>query len=309
MSQSPYTNVTSLKSYLKVDSTDTSSDAFLTMIAPQVQSFVDSYTGRTFGWGDNGDNNFIDYSNTDSLGISSAVVVGAICTFTFFAATPYKTGQSINVTGFVPTAINGTWVITGVSTDETQVQINLGMTGVQSATIIGEVGPDVINYAFKQQQAYDGLVGHTFYLRDMDIRHIDALWVGSRNIYPPVLLDAQQYVWRDDGRVILGGAYFDTYNSSDYTGGDETTDFYGTIAAGFQTITVSYHYGYIGVPPEIALATNDIASALYRLRFAQGLKSEQAGDYRITYDDTLRKALEDCPDSLGILNRWRRVNL
>lgn len=309
MSQQAYTNLTSMKSYLKIASTDTSNDSFLTLIIPQVQAFIDSYTGRTFGWGDTGDNAQTDYSNTGNLGITSATISGTNCTFTFYAGTPFVTGQTVIVTGFVPTAINGTWVITAVSSDTTQVTVNLGITGVQNATIIGRVAEDVINYQVKIQDSYDGLVGHTFYLRNMDIRSVDALWIGSRNIYPPVLLNPNQYVWRDDGRVILGGAYFNTYNSADYTGADDTTDFYGTIAAGFQTITVTYHYGYVGVPLDISLAAEDIVSAMYRLRRSQGLQYEMAGDVRLAYDVNFRAALRECPDSLGTLQRYRRINL
>jgi hypothetical protein len=309
MSQTAYTTLTNLKNYLNIASTTTTYDALLTSLIPQVQAFVDRYTGRTFGWGDTGDSTQFDYSNTDNLGITSATISGTNCTFTFFAATPYVVGGSLIATKFVPTAINGTWVITAVSPDQTEVTVNLGIGGVQNATVIGEVAPDTINYQFRQQEAYDGLVGHTFYLMNMDIRSINQLWVGSRNIYPPVLLDPEQYVWRDDGRIILGGAYFNTYNSADYTGADDTTDFYGTIAAGFQTITVSYHYGYIGVPPEIALATLDICAVMNRLRTSVGIKSEMAGDYRLQHDETLRATMANCPDSLGILNTYRRLHL
>lgn len=309
MSQTPYTTTTSLKNYLKIASTDSSNDSFLTMIIPQIASFIDSYTGRTFGWGDSGDTAFIDYSNTTALSVSSATVVGNIVTYTFTAPTPFKATQSIKVSGFTPTALNGTWVVQAVNSDLTQIQVNLGFSGVLNATIIGEVSPNVSNYAFKQQQEYDGVVGNTFYLRDMDIRQIDAMWIGSRNIYPPVLLDPNQYIWRDDGRVILGGAYFNSYNSSDYTGADSGGDFSSTTAAGYQTIMVSYHYGFVGVPGDITLAANDIVSAIHRLRLSQGVHSEQAGDYRITYDDTLRHALAECPDTLGTLSRYRKINL
>lgn len=309
MAQTAYTSPTNLKSYLKIATTDTSNDAFFTMIIPQVQAFIDRYTGRTFGWGDSGDTADTDYSNDGNLGITSAIVSGQNCTFTFFGPTPFVVGSVVVVSGFVPTAINGTWTVTTVSSDTTQVTINLGINGVQNATTIGSVVPDVINYKFEQQEAYDGLVGHTFYLMNMDIRSVDALWLGIRNIYPPVLLSPNQYVWRQDGRIILGGAYFNTYNSADYTGADDTANFYGTIASGFQTITVSYHYGYIGVPPEIALACEDIISALYKLRLSQGVRLEQVGDYRIQYNETLRTLMEQCPDSLGILNMWRRIHV
>lgn len=309
MAQTPYTSTSALKNYLKISSADTSDDSFFTLAIPQVQGFIDRYTGRTFGWGDIDDDANTDYSNTDDLGISSATISGQNCTFTFYAATPFKVGGTIVASGFTPTAINGTWTITGVNSNQTQVTVNLGISNVQNATIIGQVSPSVSNYKFVQQEAYDGLVGHTFYLNNMDIRHITDLWVGSRNLYPPTRLDSNQFVWRNDGRVVLGGAYFNSYNSADYTGADDTSDFYGTIAAGFQTITVSYYCGYIGVPPEISLAAEDIISALHKLRLAQGVVAEQAGDYRIQYNPLLRTIMKECPDSLGILDMWRRVNL
>lgn len=309
MAQTPYTTVQALKSYLKIASTDTSNDGFLALLIPQVSAFIDSYTGRTFGWGDVGDSLYTDYSNTGNLGITSATISGSLCTFTFYAGTPFVNGAQVNVTGFVPDTINGTWTVVSVSPDTTQVTVDLGITGIQNATTIGIVSSDVVNYRFQQQEAYDGLVGSTFYLMNMDIRSIDALWVGSRNIYPPVLLDPQQYVWRNDGRIILGGAYFNSYNSAYYSAGAENGSFYGMIASGIQTITVSYHYGVAGVPGDISLAAEDIASAMYRLRSSMGLQSEQAGDYRVSYNPTLRSLMANQPDTLGILDNYRRVNM
>lgn len=308
MAQIPYTNVMSLKTYLKITSTDTSNDGFLTMISSQVTAFIENYTGRTFGWGDVGDSVDTDYSNTGNLGITSATISGTLCTFTFYAGAPFVVGAQVIVSGFVPTQINGTWTVSAVSADTTRVTVDLGVGGVTNAATIGRVTADVINYKFQQQEAYDGLVGSTFYLQNMDIRSIDAIWIGSRNIYPPVLLNPQQYVWHNDGRIILGGAYFNSVNSNNY-GGGETSSFYGTIASGYQTITVSYHYGVKGVPGDIALAAEDIASAMYRLRSSQGISSEQAGDYRIAYNPMLRTLMKQSPDTLGILDSYRRVNI
>lgn len=309
MAQLPYTTSTNLKNVLKIAATDTSDDGYLTLIVPRVQAFIDRYTGRSFGWGDVGDSANTDYSNTDNLGIISATISGNNCTFTFYAAAPFVVGSVVVVSGFTPTAINGTWTVTYVSADKTQIAVNLGIGGVQNATIIGTVVSSVSNFKFMQQEAYDGLVGHTFYLMNMDVRHVDALWVGSRSLYPPVLLNPNQYVWREDGRIVLGGSYFNSYNSSNYTGGGSSGDFSGTLGSGYQTITVSYHYGYIGVPPEIAMACEDIISALHKLRLSQGVHMEQAGDYRIQYNDTLRQAMKMCPDSLGVLDMWRRVQI
>lgn len=308
MAQLPYTTTTALKNYLKVATSDTSNDGFLTLIIPQVAAFIDRYTGRTFGWGDTGDSTQIDYSNASGLGVVSATVSGQNATFKLFSPSPFAVGSIILVSGFTPTALNGTWTVTAVSPDLTQVTVNIGIGGVQNATIQGTIATSPSNFKFMQQEEYDGGVGHTIYLMNMDIRSVDSVWVGTRNIYPPTLLDPNQYVWRNDGRLILGGNYFNTYNSSDYTGGDNA-GFTGVASSGLQTISVSYHYGYIGVPPEISLACEDIISAMFRLRTSQGIKMEMAGDYRVQYNETLRAALKMCPDTLGILDLWRRINV
>lgn len=307
MAQLPYTTPTALKNYLKIPSTDTSNDGFLSLIIPQVSAFVDRYTGRTFGWGDVGDSSLVDYSNADSLGISAATMSGNFLTFKFYAEAPFKVGSVVIVSGFTPSNLNGTWTVTAVSTDSTQVTVNIGQAST-NATVIGTVTPNTTNFKFIQQEDYDGTPGATFYLMNMDIKDIVSVWTGSRNILSPTLLSPNQYVWRNDGRIILGGAYFNSYNSSAYSSGDNANVFSG-MASGYQTITVSYYCGYIGVPPEISLAVEDIISALFKLRTSQGIKMEMAGDYRVQYNETLRAALKLCPDTLGILDMWRRINM
>jgi hypothetical protein len=123
------------------------------------------------------------------------------------------------------------------------------------------------------------------------------------------LLDHTQYVWRDDGRVILGGSYFNSYDSDEYSGDGGDNSFYGSIAAGFQTITVSYYCGYVGVPPEISLAAADLTMAYYVLRKGLGLQEERVGDWQTRYDISFRKALMTQPDSLNTLNMFKKRHI
>ena len=324
-SQLPYVNLTELKSYLSISDTDTSQDFFLASLTRQVQRFIDRYTGRTFGWGDQNtnvgglyDSTNIDYSNTDNIGINAPpTIVGNLLTLNTQGPIPWTAGENVSLFAMQNLAYNGVWAIETVN-NPTQIVVNvgvstgaLGLSALQAITnnpvgaANGYVGNYVTNYKYRSQEQYDGLVGKTIYLRNMDIRSIDTLFIGLRNIANPVLLDHTQYVWRDDGRIILGGAYFNSWDSAVYSEANDNS-FYGTIAAGYQTITVSYWYGYVGVPEDIKLAALDVCTALYTLRKSLGIQSEKVGDYDVRYDLTIRKALATQPDSLDILNRMRR---
>lgn len=325
MAQTPYTDLTDLKAYLKIDSGDSTNDTFLTNIISQVQSFIDHYTHRTFGWGDVNANKIlldspdIDYSNSDNIGITSLTASGKILTLNTMGPVPWVVGNNVSLY-YVPTQYVGVWPVTAVLSPisiqvDTTVQTGtLGLSYTQAVTqqsapnFAGYVGNHVTNYKYKTTSQFDGLAGHTIYLRDSDIRSIDTLYIGLRNVAQPVLLDHTQYVWRDDGRIILGGAYFNTYNTADYTDQGDS-NFYGTVAAGFQTIMVSYWYGHVGVPSDLSLAALDICSAMYNLRTAAGLQEERTGDYLIRYDINIRAMLQRHPDLLGILEHYRRRHI
>lgn len=323
--QIPYIDLGTLKAYLNISNNDTSKDAFLTFLIPQVQGFIENYTLRTFGWGDTGDNSNIDYSNTDNIGVLSytqeTVDDTNYITITTMGPAPWIVGQNVSLFGFQDSDLSGVFQVTAVPNAIT-FTINVSVqTGTLSLSDIenefnpdlgtnyaGYIGNAVKNYRYISQEQHDGLVGKTIYLFNMDIRSVDTLFIGLRNIAQPVLLNHTQYVHRDDGRIILGGAYFNSYDSAVYAQANDNS-FYGTVAAGYQTITVSYWCGYIGVPPEIQLAALDLCAAMYILRRSLGIQREQAGDYTVMYDLTLRKALQTQPDSLNTLNRYRRVHI
>lgn len=325
--QTPYVNLTALKAQLKISSTDTTDDVWLTQTSQYVQGFIDRYTGRTFGWGDPGDNSNIDYSNSDNIGVLTLSLSGtlntpgALLTVTTMGPVPWVVGQSVSLFNTNPNKIyDGVWKVSSVTSPTTivlDVSAQSGTLGPSDNSIntnlpapnfSGYIGNYVQNYKYASQEQYDGFAGKIFYLRNMDIRSIDTLYVGLRNVAQPVLLDHTQYVWRDDGRVILGGSYFNTVVSGMYDPSQDSS-FYGTVASGFQTITVSYWVGYIGVPFEITLAALDLATALYAYRKSLGLKREQMGDYSIEYDITLRKQLAVQPDTLNMLNIMRRLHV
>lgn len=314
-----YTNLSTLKSYLRIADTDGSQDQYLTVLIPGVQRFIDTYTRRQFGWGDAGDSASIDYSNSDNIAVISYTISGPLITVTTMGAMPFKKGQLISSFGFNIPAYNGVFEVTTVNsvnqlTYDTSVSkgtlspTNTVALPAGDNTYLGYVGNFVQNYFYRSQYQFDGLVGKTIYMPDMDIRSIDTLYIGLRNIAQPVLLDHTQYVWRDDGRVILGGAYFNSYDSAVYAY-DSDNSFYGTVAAGYQTVMVSYWFGYIGVPADIQLATLDICALMYNVRRAGGLHMERSGDYQVQFDISLRKQIKDRPDLLGILNIWKRYHI
>lgn len=318
--QTPYTTLSALKSYLRIADTDTRQDQYLTILIPSVQRFIDTYTRRTFGWGDPGDNPEIDYSNSDNVAITTYTVSGNLLTVTAMGPMPWVKGQIVSVFGFENPLYNGVWKVSSVSIPTLQLTVDIstsyGMlspTDTDAAvggglTWMGYVGNFAQNYRYKSQYQFDGLVGKTVYMPSIDIRSIDTLYIGLRNIAQPTLLDHTQYVWRDDGRVILGGAYFNSYDSSVYAY-DSDNSFYGTVAAGYQTVTISYWYGYIGVPADIQLAALDCCATMYNIRRAGGMHLERGGDYQIQFDISLRKQLAAQPDTLNILNIWKRWQL
>lgn len=323
--QTPYTDIATCKAFLNIDSGDTSQDAFLSAIIPMAQTFIERYTGRTFGWGDVSsegeplDDPLTDYSNTDNIGISSYTLSGTNLTITTMGPHPWQVGANISVYGIGDSNLNGVWQVTA-RPSATQLIVDTSVqTGTQSASdsaaipatgsnFAGYIGNAVSNYRYITQESQDGIVGSEVWLRNMDIRSVESVYIGQRNLAQPVLLDHTQYVWRDDGRLFLGGAYFNSYDSSAYGGGNGG-DFYGTLAAGFQTIMVSYYCGYIGVPPDVTLAATDLVLSYYTLRKGMGIQMERIGDYQVQYDITFRKMLQSQPDSLNTLNMYRRRHI
>lgn len=155
-------------------------------------------------------------------------------------------------------------------------------------------------------EIHDGLYGSKIYLRNTDIVGVDEVKVGNPTVGTPTVLDASQYLWRFDGRLILGGNWFD---STGFPTGGNNESFYGLVGGGYQTITVKYHYGYFGVPEDIALACLDLCQSMYVARKAQGLDMERLGDYMVRYDITLRAQLAKQPDTLNVLKGYKLVNL
>lgn len=153
-------------------------------------------------------------------------------------------------------------------------------------------------------ELYDGFAGKILYLYNMDIVSIDEVKLGISSLDSWTILQPNNYVWRDDGRLILGGNYFNAYDSDAYTGSD--ANFFGAIAAGYQTVSVKYHYGVYGVPPSIALACLDICLALYTIRKNLGIRQERIGDWQVEYQANVRAQLKNQPDTLGALNLWKR---
>lgn len=155
-------------------------------------------------------------------------------------------------------------------------------------------------------EVHDGFFGTAVWLRNMDIVAVDEVKVGNPSVGTPTTLDSSQYVWRFDGRLLLGGNYFD---SSLYPDENSGSSFYGTISGGYQTITVKYWYGVFGVPEDIALACLDLCQSMYISRKSQGLMGERLGDYQINYDIGFRKALASQPDTLNTLQGYRMPRL
>jgi hypothetical protein len=158
-------------------------------------------------------------------------------------------------------------------------------------------------------ELYDGFPGSLIYLNQTDIVSIDSVEFGSsaQNIWNP--LSSAEFVWRDDGRLIFGGNYFNSYDSEAYGEDDGNFSFVDATSGGYQTIRVNYHYGYFGVPPEISLACLDICAALYILRKNLGVKQERVGDWEITYQANVRAELKNQPDTLGTLEIFRKRNV
>lgn len=198
LSRQPYTDLDTLKSYLRIASSDTTQDGYLTVLIPGAQRFIDSYTRREFGWGDADDTDRTDYSNSDNIAVIDYTVNGSLVTVTTMGATPFKTGQLISCFGFNNSSYNGVFAITTASSttqltfDSSVSQGTLSPTDTVAlpagnSTYLGYVGNYVRNYAYKSQVQFDGLVGKTIYLPSMDIRSIDTLYIGLRNIAQPVL--------------------------------------------------------------------------------------------------------------------------
>ncbi len=319
-SQQPYIALGDLKAYLNISDTDSSQDMYLANLCRYVQGYIDRYTGRTFGWGDAGDSSLIDYSNTDNLGIQSSSLLGNILTIVTMGPVPWKAGQDVSVFNTGVPAYEGVWEVTdlpGFNQISVDISVSKGTlspsdspanTNMPASNFGGYIGNYVTNYRYISQEQHDGIPGKTFYLRNMDIRSIDTLYVGLRNISSPALLDHSQYVWRNDGRVIRGGAYFNSVNSSIYSSANDTS-FYGSVASGFQTITISYWVGYIGVPPEVQMAALDMCAGLFAMRRGLGVTRERVGDYEVWNDVTLRKQLEAQPDTFNVLNTMRRLHI
>jgi hypothetical protein len=155
-------------------------------------------------------------------------------------------------------------------------------------------------------EIHDGLYGTQIWLRNMDIASIDEIKIGNPNVGTPTILNTAQYLVRNDGRLILGGNWFD---STGFPNGSSTQSVYGLVAGGYQTIAVKYHYGYAGVPEDIAMAALDLCQALNVARKANGIMRERLGDYQIDYDANLRGALARQKDTMGVLKGYRMVRL
>lgn len=150
-------------------------------------------------------------------------------------------------------------------------------------------------------EAYDGLSGKTIYLNRCDIASVEEVRLGAFNIDNYTILQVGNYIWRDDGRIILGGNFF--------SAGTEDSNFFNNLATGYQSVKVKYHYGYYGVPEEVSLACLEICAALYTLRKSLGVKQERIGDWQVDYQTSIRSQLKNQPDTLGILNTLRKVNV
>lgn len=155
-------------------------------------------------------------------------------------------------------------------------------------------------------EVHDGLYGTKIYLRNTDIVAVDEIKVGNPSVGTPTTLDPAQYVWRFDGRILLGGNYFD---STGFPTGSSNESFYGLISGGYQTIAIKYHYGYYGVPEDIAMACLDLCHSIYVTRKSSGIMRERLGDYDIQYDVNFRTTVAKNPDLLGTLKGYRMVNL
>lgn len=172
----------------------------------------------------------------------------------------------------------------------------------------GDDPTDKTNYksildAYPNGEVYDGDITDTIWLNNTDIFAVDEVKVGNPNLGDPTVLTSQQYLWRNDGRLMLGGNYFE---SSIYRhGGDVTDPFYGGAVVGNQVIAVKYWYGVAGVPDDIAMACLDILQGVFIGRKAQGIGSERIGEYEIRYDTQFRAALGKAPDTLRILDGYR----
>lgn len=157
-------------------------------------------------------------------------------------------------------------------------------------------------------ELYDGYAGKILYLNNFDIVSIDELKLGISSLDQWQVLEPGEFVFRDDGRLILGGNYFD---SGFYVAGGPSNagNFFGAIAGGYQTISIKYHYGYAGVPGDIALACLDILMVLYTLRKTLALKQERIGDWEVVYQSNIRSQIKNQPDTLNALETYKRINV
>lgn len=146
-------------------------------------------------------------------------------------------------------------------------------------------------------EVHDSRAANVCYLDNMDIQSIQTFQIGNVTGGFSVLAPSS-FLWKKNGRIVIGGVAFGNsfYSSS----------LYPSLSAGYQTIQVSYTFGYIGVPLEITQATVDIASQLYALSKAFGVRGEKIGEYQIQYDINYLAQLENRPDILGTLKAWRR---
>lgn len=158
-------------------------------------------------------------------------------------------------------------------------------------------------------ELYDGFAGKILYLNNTDIVSVDEVKLGLSSLDYWTTLQAGNFVWRDDGRLILGGNYFDSGYAGVEGGGSDAGNFFGAVAAGYQTISVKYHYGIAGVPADISLACLDICAALYSLRKTLALKQERIGDWEVVYQSNIRAQIKNQPDTLATLDLYRRYNV
>lgn len=309
MAQTPYLTLSQVKYALNISNTQY--DNFINQLIPQVQSFIDEYTGRSFGWGDTGDSALTDYSNSDNIGIQSFTYNSStgVLDIIFMGPVPWVVGSSVALSSWTVNQFNGVFTVATLNYP-TEITINVG-TGLSTPTTAGVVRSNVSNYINRLQETHDGLVGKIFHLKQMDIRSISHMWIGLRNLAQPVELDPSQYVWHKSGRVILGGAYFNSYDSAIFLGGNDNS-FYGTVAAGYETIMVDYYHGYIGVPQDISMAAINCCIALFKLPQLMGVIAEQIGysaEYRIQNDPNFLTLIQGAPDVIGHLGRYRRFKI
>ena len=146
-------------------------------------------------------------------------------------------------------------------------------------------------------EIHDSRAANICYVDNMDIKSIQSFQIGNVNGTFQTL-SPTTYLWKPTGRIVIGGVAFGNsfYSSS----------IYPSLSAGYQTIQISYTYGYPTVPRQIEQATVDIVCQLFQLSKAFGVRGEKIGEYQIQYDTNYLAQLESRPDILGTLKAWRR---